>query len=365
MLDFGEVNKKYPVTTESICCVGKEVWFAHNVVNILFCVNVIQKSQKSYIIPFKERIGVAYSDILYNNGKLYLIPLWGMRIVVFDIANEIFDEIELEELDDATICRRYCAGRIVDNTLYLIPEGDRFLSIDLYSKNICQNYIYKYFTNNNLNGFYNASGLNNNIFIAGARNHAGLLYIDANNNVINWKWESLFLGNFYGMDTDGTILFAHCPKEKKIISFDTYTEEIINNTIINTDAPAYVNFLQGKYLCLDYYLQSKYEIYDTALNLVFEGDSFPKDCDHGKVEFDTYFGVWCDACDGRAVWFNNCTGEMRIYDDLLSDYESFYPIINTELINELSYYYSFEGVSVENKYYLLENFLFHIVNNNL
>lgn len=120
---------------EKCCIIDGTIWYVNVLLNGLFKVD-IQTGKASYvgIVDKKEMyLRKAYSEILYCDGFIYMIPYNAEKIGVYNMSTGQFDHISvIENVDE-----KFCASILLGKKIYLLPyKAKNFYCLDTRTKKI-------------------------------------------------------------------------------------------------------------------------------------------------------------------------------------------------------------------------------------
>lgn len=156
----GVLEENEILISPSAFCVDKDdVWVVHARLNVFFNYNLKSKKTKMFgLHPYgKTDQESQYKEIYSYGDKLFFIPAWESRILVFhktDCKISVLDE-------DSTVGGRFSSIFVVDNFLYCIPfHQDYFLKINMDTEEIISKWSWK-------NKLFEERDYINNIFFDG------------------------------------------------------------------------------------------------------------------------------------------------------------------------------------------------------
>lgn len=318
---FENSNKLWSVWTEKMCFDGKDIWFAHSSVNILFCIDIINSCiKKIYVIPFEENYkrGWLYRGIVAYEDEIWLIPGLADRIVIFHKKTEEFDFIEITHEEKWKDYYSFYGVYRRDDFLYCMPAEacPKLIRINLKTK---EQLVIQDFTNNYWDGYSNFEVVTerwtDDIIVKAALNGTSFFVIDLKEEricrrKIELEDEKI---SFVEMAIIEDYLYMCSYKAKDLFlrKIDLHTGEILKKIkIVNED-----RFLRrfGKYIVVDYAMIPKYEIYNEELKLVYTGQI--KRNISKKLVCSSYFtSAWEDFENGMLVCLYSRENRLCIYD---------------------------------------------------
>ena len=305
------MNYSLRVYTEKLCADKNNIWFAHSMLNVLFCVNTETKSVRQWAIPFRETYEVFYSDIICYEDKVYLIPGYANNLVIFDSYEETFEKIEMKYDHCYGRKWKYCGADIISNMLILIPRDDKLRLFDLAKMELKENKDIqeKIKAVANCGGYY-FKKVKDGILIALSLYKTGLLFCNYISGKIEWKYDDIFSDKEYGADLTGNLLFFHNGINGEIRCLDIRTGDILNSNTTKHAIPAKISVIGNERVIVDYYQDIHYEVYDKNLNLLYVGETTN---DRSEDYNGTYFSVFGEMSDGNIAQYNNCNNTLSVY----------------------------------------------------
>ena len=339
------------LNSELIHVVGDEVWMVHSQLNILISVNLITNVQKEYIIPYTEVVGGFYISLLEYNNSLILIPGSASRFVFFDISNEVFNELPIDNPET----RWYFGGAFIkDQILYAIPREGEIKAIDLNELIFLEDECTKSVKEKSYDGYYYAGEICGHMILANFK-HAGFLVVDKNGKS-EWILESDFSPSEYDLYSKNDCVYIHNPHSRKIYVYDFSTEELKELSESTYAEPGALICVRDGLIVLDYYFKNVLEYVD--LYTTNANRQIIKESDHKNRE--TYHGAF-EIANDKTLWFNNCTGELQIFEDIEIDpIKSISVIISKETILQLQKKGIIKGLIKENSVISLKEYMLMI-----
>ena len=128
-----------PIWPSAFYVDGDDIWFVHGKMSLLmkYCMKT-QSLDEVELIPedcfFQESL---YRAIYKDKDRIYLIPCWARKIVIFDIEKKAFTSIQLDEIEKYKDVTLFCKCIKINNSLYCIPDSYRsIVKIELQSQKI-------------------------------------------------------------------------------------------------------------------------------------------------------------------------------------------------------------------------------------
>lgn len=91
--------KQININTEDAVCYNDEVWFCALKFNGLFCINTLSGNTKVKVFPNEQYNGKRlFSSMKLVGNKIYCIPFFADSIVVYDINEDKFEYLVIDEI---------------------------------------------------------------------------------------------------------------------------------------------------------------------------------------------------------------------------------------------------------------------------
>lgn len=271
---------------EKGCIVGNHIWYTNAMVNGLFKFD-IRSGQVDFIgtpngdDPELER---AYSELIYHNEKIYLIPFNASNIAVYDLKNKNFSAVEYPEKNNTKVY----SATLVENRIYLLP----YLSEKFYS------------VNTETGSLEPVKELNEYPFVRDSNSVLTLQSVAIDNSVYFFDGAG---DTLYSYDTQNKSIFCTdlkkynkrfltiCKKEKKIVTAAIDGEKMIVVDIIG-DSEQCINLGKNNILCWIGDYQDKIvflKLGDNCLRIL-ENENLVEEF---KIEQlgDTFFNLICNG----------------------------------------------------------------------
>lgn len=120
---------------EKCCIINDTIWYVNVLLNGLFKVDM-QTGKVSYVGIVNKRemyLRKAYSEILYYDDFLYMIPFNAEGIGIYNISTGKFDQIFVDE----KVNEKFCSAILLEEKIYLLPYKARnFYCLDIRTKKI-------------------------------------------------------------------------------------------------------------------------------------------------------------------------------------------------------------------------------------
>ena len=271
-IKVNEMNRQYINFSLNACCIcttSKVVWFVHWGMPALFKYNF----EREKIILVREipnvsygKAGSGFKTIIEINDKLFLIPCRADNIVVYDIKQDKFTEIELKSPAEVMFSK----GFLINGKIYCIPYlYDWIVSVDIDTYDI--EYLINWKSELNIIG----DGLN--IDAASIAKETIFCIIPMTNVLIKFNYISkkIELARINGLSN----IISICCIDQKVYVYDNDSMEIciLDSQLKNVEFKRKINVknvdlhsVLNTYIVIDCIHESKQFYYDKNLNYVRE-----------------------------------------------------------------------------------------------
>ncbi len=342
---------KYPVFTEKMCSDGEKIWFVVTGFNLLIEYDVFLNTYERIIIPFANEVGVFYNDIMYCNQKIYLIPGNATQFVVYDTKAKSFDSIEFLTIDNYYGTQYFSGSYYYDEMLYVFPNDHPFVCINTKDNKIVEDCGLKAFSE--CKSFYCCKSSNEGKSIAISYEHSGLLYCNGYN--CEWILEDIHTDKYIGFDFDDEFIYIHKQSTGEILKYNLRSKEILAHSCSSIKEPAFVHFLQGKYLCLDYLLRDEYEVYNAdlkrVLHIINEENNRIPSCG------GTIFGAWETINDSLCAYYDNFAQTMIVFNSKFEVVSTLIMKIDGDSVSKMFPYFRKDIAFIESDPIYLSDFI--------
>lgn len=299
-------NKVYPILTDKIISCEGSVWFVHHFVNLLYRFDITRKEQNVYSIPCEEQFGCNYSDILYCDGEIVLIPATASRIVFFNVKRETFDFIDIDTSYPEIAPNKFCGAFYYENKLYAIPKQNKPCIVNVQNKKIRFEDIFQ-----GISSFYAFNLMESHVLVLFSKEKDGIVVLHGKEKKVDIISEKIFeKDSDYSVTSIKDNLYIW--KSGILIKYSFSKREILEQIKIKSSKSAHLSVVFGRYIVLDYFDDLEYEIYDSNLKLL---ETRVKTNDKNDRCCGSYWGEWVDIEEQKYMMFNACKCAMELYDE--------------------------------------------------
>ncbi len=308
------INEKsnIPIWPVDFFVENDNLWLVHGKLNALFRFS-LSGNQLYYegsvqgIEAIKPDI---YSNIIKRGNSIFLIPLNGDKIGIYDVIEHSMSSIELFEEMKGRM--GYATGVItIDNKIYCIPlKGDNpIICVDTEKKeffieNDFEGDIPDYFTTNT-NGIVLAEG--NIVFtISGRKEFLQIDFLKKKISIHGIPYEEVPIAQSVA-SANGMLYFLGY-NSNRIYSFDKTSMDFVSSFGIHKEN-ALIQSYGNRYLFIDSFEGDGAEIYDTATGEFCKFD-YSRDKKKCPESYDYNVGLIRESEDGRVFYYNRINNEI-------------------------------------------------------
>lgn len=309
-------KRNHTICTLDMCGDEKWIWFVDAMLNILYKVNICDKTFKSYPIPYEEKIQYGlYSRICKIRNEIWLIPLMAKRIIIFNSDDEGFSTIDIFNQKKQSEYL-FCDAVVEQNVMYLFPcMFGEILKMDIHKKEVLKKYeIPSELRTKFCCGIEGVQKLGEAKFMASYVGTTELLEFDKKTG------EFKKYGNDIGLEKESNMCFvsgsdyiyavSNHPSDGTLRKMDDKIKKTLKSVPLKKGI-AIPYIIWNQYIVIEYMDLPFVQIYDEELSLITEYEKeYNANLDH---PYDR--GVWTQITDKLVVYSENMYGKISFFKD--------------------------------------------------
>ncbi len=292
------------------------IWFVHYKFNILFCFNItVGQVVKTIPIPVEvaDYNGPYFIAIIYNKGKIYLMPWNEGNLFIYDIGDDSYESIKvpLERIP-------YATGFFFNHDdLYIVPcASTEILKLNHINNQLDKVVDLKNYISNTWTYGGSVEHMENGVYAISMVNSSEILIFDSNEEKVSkisivddeiGESRIVYVKPYIYMSTSGK-------NRSKVRIINPKTGEVIKEIEKKNNNNSEIWSVFDKYILIDYDELKIYDIYDYKLNYIGEMNYLDYENElHKPVELTR--GIWKQNHVGVTALFNNCDCSISIFKD--------------------------------------------------